>query len=174
MEDERATGKGTKAADAGAATGYTLCVKLIGGPVLDRFRRKNPVISRTIEIPGDRDLDELHRAIGQAFAWDEDHCWEFQLGGARPQARKAVRYGMEEDEGPPWGPPTRLAEGACLASLGLRTRSRFFYWYDFGASWWHEIRVTRTDHLPRAAQLPRIIERLGDNPPQYPDSDDEG
>ncbi len=173
MEGSRSTGKGTKAAQAGTGAVYTLSVTLVDGPVRDAFREKNPVISRTIEIQGDQDLDDLHWAIKQAFDWDDDHCWEFQIGGTRPQARKAIRYGLEEDDGGPWGAPVRLAEDAIIGSLGLRTRSRFFYWYDFGASWWHEIRVTKTDHLSREADLPRVIARVGDNPPQYPDSEDE-
>ncbi len=172
MEDARSAAEGTKAAKAAADTVYTLCVTLIDGPMRDAFLQKNPVVSRTIEVHADQDLDELHCAIRQAFDWDEDHCWGFQIGGTRSQARKAIHYGMEEADGGPWGPMLRLAEGATLMTLGLRTRSRFFYLYDFGASWWHEIRVVKTDHLPRKVRLPRVVARVGKNPPQYPNAED--
>ena len=39
---------------------YTLEVYLIGGPVSEKFAKKNPVVSRTIQIRGDQTLKMLH------------------------------------------------------------------------------------------------------------------
>ena len=50
---------------------YTLEVFLISGPITDKFAKKNPVVSRTIQIRGDQTLEDLHHAIFDAFGrWD--------------------------------------------------------------------------------------------------------
>ena len=60
-----------------------------------------------------------------------------------------------------------------IASLGLRVRRRFFYWFDFGDDWWHDIRVAAIrDEVP-PGKYPRVVERVGESPPQYPDWDEE-
>jgi hypothetical protein len=46
---------------------YTLEVFLLSGPITETFAKKNPVISRTIQIRGDHTLKELHRAIFDAL-----------------------------------------------------------------------------------------------------------
>jgi len=42
---------------------YTLDVFITSGPVSEKFVKKNPVMSRTIEIRGDQTLEELGTAI---------------------------------------------------------------------------------------------------------------
>ena len=59
---------------------YTLEVFLIGGPVTEEFAKKNPVVSRTIQIRGDQSLTDLHDAIFRAFNREEEHLFEFQIG----------------------------------------------------------------------------------------------
>jgi hypothetical protein len=71
---------------------YTLEVCLVGGPVADAFLAKNPVVCRTIEIRADQTLADLHMAIFQAFDRDEQHMYEFQVGGEGPQDPKAQCY----------------------------------------------------------------------------------
>jgi hypothetical protein len=44
----------------------TLEVFLVGGPVADDFVKKNPVVSRTIQIRADQTLAQLHAAIFEA------------------------------------------------------------------------------------------------------------
>ena len=70
---------------------YTLEVFLIGGPVSEKFAKKNPVVSRTIQIRGDQTLEDLHHAIFDAFGRWEEHMYEFQFGKG-PMDPKARRY----------------------------------------------------------------------------------
>src|SRR5262245_41258238 len=70
----------------------TLEVFLIGGPVTDEFAKKNPVVSRTIEVLGGQTLEDLHHAIFTAFGRFEQHAFEFQLGGKGPMDPQASRY----------------------------------------------------------------------------------
>ena len=70
---------------------YTLEVFLITGPVTERFAKKNPVMSRTIQIRGDQTLEDLHHAIFDAFDRWEEHLYEFQLG-EKPKDPNGPRY----------------------------------------------------------------------------------
>jgi len=64
-----------------AKTLYTLEVILLDGYMTEEFAKANPVISRTIEIRADQTLNQLHRAIFEAFdRWDDCHLSEFHLG----------------------------------------------------------------------------------------------
>ena len=56
-------------------------VFIVGGPVRDDFIEQNPVISRTIEIQGNQTLENLHYGIFGAFEREEEHMYEFQIGG---------------------------------------------------------------------------------------------
>src|SRR4051794_8445343 len=70
---------------------YTLEVFLIGGPVTQKFAKRNPVVSRTILIRGDQSLEDLHHAIFDAFGREQEHMYEFQFG-ERPMDPNALRY----------------------------------------------------------------------------------
>src|SRR5262245_9430359 len=70
---------------------YTLEVFLLSGPITEQFAKTNPVISRTIQIPGDQTLEDLHQAIFDAFGRWEEHMYEFQFGKG-PMDPEAPRY----------------------------------------------------------------------------------
>src|SRR5271165_6924197 len=70
---------------------YTLDVFLLSGPMTDKFVKKNPVVSRGIQMRGDQTLLDLHRAIFGAFGRWEEHMFEFQFGKG-PMDPNAPRY----------------------------------------------------------------------------------
>ncbi len=168
----------SKKAGREAATNrlYTLKVTLLSGPVMEAFAKKNPVVSRTVQMTGDQTLADLHDAIYDAFDRDDEHMYEFQFG-KKPMDRNARRYSLgaeaafdlfeDEDES------GDVAE-TTLDSLGLKARNRFFYWFDFGDDWWHRIDVLRVEDEAPPGEYPRVTERVGESPPQYPDWGDEG
>ena len=73
---------------------YTMEVFLISGPTTREFVKKNPVVSRTIEIRGDQTLEKLHSVIYKAFNREDQHLYEFQFGGKGPNDPRARRYGL--------------------------------------------------------------------------------
>ena len=76
---------------AAPANLYVFSVFLTGGPTSEKFANK--VISRVIEIRGDQTLEQLHRAIFNAYdRWDE-HLYEFQFG-KRPFDPEGPNYGV--------------------------------------------------------------------------------
>src|SRR5436305_1724648 len=69
---------------------------IISGPITEKFAKKNPVISRTIQIRGDQTLEDLHHAIFDAFGRSDEHMYEFQFGKG-PMDPKAPRYVLPGD-----------------------------------------------------------------------------
>jgi hypothetical protein len=163
--------KGPAPAARGSTHLYTLDVQLIGGPVTDVFIDKNPVVSRTIQIRGDQTLEDLHFAIFDAFERDEEHMYEFQFG-KKPMDRGARRYTMSGpflDEEPGAG----AVEDTTIDSLGLEARGKFYYWFDFGDDWWHQITVKAVEDQVPPGKYPKVTEKVGESPPQYPDYDED-
>lgn len=154
---------------------FTLEVAILSGPVAESFARKNPVVSRTIAIRGNHTLADLHCTIFDAFDREDEHLYEFQIGGKRPMDPKARRYGppvatidlFGETEG------AKDAERTTLTSLGLKIGDVFAYWFDFGDDWWHHIKVLAIAEGAPSGKLPRVTRRVGESPPQYLDWDEE-
>lgn len=156
---------------------YTLEVTILDGLMTEEFAGANPVVSRTVEIRANQTLNQLHRAIFEAFGrWDDCHLHEFHLG-REPRDRHAKRYVLpfavedpyDLDEAPPAASVTKTRIG----SLGLEVGSVFWYWYDFGDDWYHEIRVLASGDAEPGVSYPRVTARVGDSPPQYVNWDEE-
>jgi hypothetical protein len=152
-----------------------LSVFLIGGPTTEEFAKENPTVSRTIQMRGDQTLFDLHCVIFDAFDREEEHMYEFQVGGKGPMDPKARRYvipmGMEDtfDDRPPAGKVTETTIG----SIGFKVNDQFGYWFDFGDDWWHQINVVSIEEKAPPGKYPKVTERIGKSPPQYPDLDEE-
>jgi len=154
---------------------FTLEVCIISGPMTEEFVKKNKVISRTIQIRGTQTLEVFHCAMFGALGREDEHMYEFQVGGKGPADPKAKKYvlPMAMDapfaEKEPAGDITRTAIG----SLGLKVGDAFGYWFDFGDDWWHQINVVAIEDKPPRGVLPRVTKRIGESPPQYIDLDQE-
>ena len=149
---------------------YTLEVFLIGGPVTEEFAKKNPVVSRTIEIRGDQSLADLHDAIFRAFNREEEHLFEFQIGGKGPNDPKARKYGLViPDDDIFGGYEESDVTDTTIDSLKLKKNQSFGYWFDFGDDWWHQIDVISIEQKDSKRKYPRISKRVGQSPPQYVD-----
>lgn len=123
-----------------------------------------PGIWRVIEIPADRTLDDLHAAIQHAVDFDFDHLYSFFLSG---------RAWDEDSEYASPGAEGRSAARVRLRDLNLRVNQRFLYLFDYGDE--HRFEVKLVDVNPNAPKgaYPRVVERHGKNPPQYPEWEDE-
>jgi len=152
-------------------------VWLISGMVTEQFVKENPEVYRVIELRGDQTLDDLHRAIFDAFDREEEHLYEFQVGGKKPMDERARRYVHEFLAKDWWDsePPAGIASRTALDQLGLKRGNVFYYWFDFGDDWWHKIRVLtiQQQQIERGEKFPRLIEQVGQSPPQYPEWDED-
>jgi hypothetical protein len=151
---------------------YTLDVSIMDGPMTESFLKKNKVVSRIIQIRGDQTLAELHRAIFDAFDREQEHMYEFQIGGEGPMDPQARRYvlppGMHGGDKPAGG-----VKSTTIESLGLKVNDLFGYWFDFGDDWWHQINVVAVEEKAARGKFPKVVRRVGKSPPQYVDWDEE-
>ncbi|MEW6045353.1 MAG: plasmid pRiA4b ORF-3 family protein, partial [Bacillota bacterium] len=118
-------------------------------------------VYRVIDVPGDGTLHDLHGAIQQAFGWDDDHLYAFFMD--RKGWRSKDRYES------PYSDRSPSASAAVIEELKLRTGKKIEYLFDFGDEWWHDVEVV--GRFPRVAgvRYPRVVEAVGDPPPQYGD-----
>ncbi|MBI3089546.1 MAG: hypothetical protein HYY96_02675 [Candidatus Tectomicrobia bacterium] len=151
---------------------FTLEVVLTSGLITEEFAARNPVVSRTIQMRGDQTLDQLHRAIFAAFDRMDEHLYEFRLEEGSGKVRRflppmAMSPAFGRDEG------EENANHTTIGSLGIEIASAFAYWFDFGDDWWHQVNVVAVDEVAPAGKYPRITQRVGESPPQYPDLGEE-
>jgi hypothetical protein len=152
---------------------YTLEVFIISGPVDRKFIKKNPVLSRTLEIRGDQTLAQLHEIIFTAFDRFDEHLYEFQVGGKGPQDPKARRYSFSSTDDEIMGSKlTGDVRETVMDDLKLKKNQAFGYWFDFGDDWWHQINVLAMEEKPPKGRYPKITNRVGQSPPQYMDVDE--
>ncbi|MBD2325893.1 plasmid pRiA4b ORF-3 family protein [Alkalinema sp. FACHB-956] len=150
---------------------YTLDVFILDGPVTEDFVEENPEISRRIEIKGNQTLADLHKILFKAFDREEDHLYEFQVGGQGPNDPAAKCYGVPQSASRRKAKTQSVQDVAStpIASLGLSVDDAFGYWFDFGDDWWHQVNVISISQPEPNTQYPRITQRVGASPPQYAD-----
>jgi hypothetical protein len=133
-------------------------------------------IWRRIALKGSDTLEDLHGAIYVAFDRDEEHLYSFYvppLGGKgtfRSRIRNAAEYtapySFEGDSA--FGTDAANAGETKIESLGFSPKRKFYYLFDFGDEWWHEITVEKTDaEAEKGKKYPCILEKKGKSPPQY-------
>lgn len=127
-----------------------------------------PRVSAWVAVRDDQDLIALHAAIQKAFGWEDDHLYSFWLDG-RFWGDRDAEY-TRPDALEEFDDPVMTADAA-LASLSLEAGSRIAYVFDFGDEW--RVRLTlRGTEDDDGGDYPRVVRRLGEAPPQYPDYDD--
>ena len=88
-----------------------------------------PTIWRRLLVPGEIKLSKLHLIFQVAMGWENYHLHAFEIAGQR--------YGMADPE---WEMDEIDEETVAMVDV-VAERARFFYEYDFGDSWRHEVVV---------------------------------
>ena len=145
---------------------YTLDVGLLEGMIEEEFVEENPKVSRKIEIQGHQTLEQLHKRIFEAFDREEEQAYEFQLDreSAYPD-RRYVKSEIEEQEADECG----LVEDTSIQELKLNQGDVFGYLFDYNDLWIHQVKVLSIKDQQEGAVYPRLVEKLGNSPPQYPE-----
>ena len=143
----------------------------------------NKRIWRRIAVRGNQTLDDLHEAIFKAFDREEEHLYSFFL--PQPGSTRRLRDWEGIEYTHPYNceanpifdffdqTPKHNAAKTKIDRLGLEVGQKFRCLFDFGDSWWHDIKVEQTDGEVEKGRYPRIIAKHGDSPPQYPDWDED-
>jgi hypothetical protein len=140
----------------------------------------NKRIYRNVEILENQSLDKLHESIFHAFDRYDAHLYSFFL------TRKGTKNLRVIFDAPEYTHPMNLedlwgfaskekhnAQKAKIGSLGLNEKDKFYYLFDLGDEWWHEVTVLTTQTVKTVQAYPRIVKKVGESPEQYPECDDE-
>jgi len=133
-------------------------------------------IWRKIAIREGQTLHCLHDIIYDAFDREEEHMYSFFFPHSPQKTfnpRKIHQSSDEythpyacEDKGM-FGSEAQSGSKTSLKSLALTEGQVFYYLFDFGDEWWHEITVDKTGGTANDEKYPRIIEKKGKSPAQY-------
>lgn len=133
-----------------------------------------PGVERTIELRGDQTLVDLHEALFDAFGWWEEHLFAFWLSGEFWGRKQYVHpFSLEHDPLASYreGPRAKTAD-VRIDRLKLEHGQRLAYVFDFGDEWRVELKLIRISAADDRC-YPRIAERQGESPPQYPETEEE-
>lgn len=119
---------------------------------------------RHIQISGDNSLQDLHGAILDAFAFDDDHAHAFFMDNRRWSDWDCY-YASGIEEG------YRSTERYTLDQAGLCKGKKFLYLFDFGDEWIFQCKVLRV--VEGSIETPTVIKEKGEAPEQYPNWDEE-
>jgi len=122
-------------------------------------------VSASVAVGAHEHLTALHEAVQQAFGWADDHLYSFWLDGEfwGDDTAEFVRPDAPDTE--------QQTADIPLAELALSDGAKLAYVFDYGDEW--RVMLTLKARVDQAAgAYPRVIERRGTAPPQYPPLDE--
>ncbi|MGO9464985.1 MAG: IS1096 element passenger TnpR family protein [Isosphaeraceae bacterium] len=123
------------------------------------FRVSLGRIWRLIAMPADATLDDLVSVILRSVDFDFDHLYEFTYRDRMGAIVKAVHASMED------GP---CAEDIEIGTIPLEPGQSMELHYDFGDDWRFTVKLERIDPPGAKIKAPKILEKHGKPPEQYP------
>ena len=132
--------------------------------VFDAELRNVNGVRATVAVGGHEHLTALHNSIQQAFNWGDDHLYSFWLDGEfwSRDGEELVRPGTPDTD-------SRTAD-VPVAELRPEIGSRIAYVFDYGDEW--RVMLTLRERVDGGDAMPRVSDRRGTAPPQYPPLDD--
>ncbi len=133
-------------------------------------------IHRTIAVRSDQTLVDVHDALQAAFDWDDDHLYSFWLDGEFwSRDGREYTHPVHASQPNPLGPfahgPAPRSAATPISRLKLKKGQRIACLFDFGDEWRVRL-VVRQITAEDGQAYPRLLESVGDAPPQYPDYED--
>jgi hypothetical protein len=111
------------------------------------LRDSKPPIWRRLQVAADTSLEKLHIVLQIAFGWTNSHLHQFIIDG---QYYSMPEFGLGEH-----GHEVLNEKRVKLGRLGLEPKRKFYYEYDFGDSWEHEIVVEKLLETEAGVKYPR-------------------
>ena len=127
------------------------------------FRVSLGKIWRVIAMPASATLEDLVGWVLRSVKFDRDHLYRFTY---RDRLGREVNVNQPDAGEGPWTDQTTLGK------LPLRLGDSMDLLYDFGDDWLFAIRLERVEPPTAKAKAPRILEKHGKSPEQYPSWDD--
>lgn len=120
---------------------------------------ENPQIWRRILIPDNYNFYQLHIAIQGAFNWQLSHLFRF---GKNERDYPGIGIAFPD---PMFGEEKMIeADKTLIKDYLKKPKQRFYYQYDFGDNWEHDIMLEEV--LNKKIRLPQCLEGEGFAPPE--------
>jgi hypothetical protein len=113
-----------------------------------------PPIWRAFVVQGSTNLYQLHKIIQVVMGWDDSHCHDFRFG--------KIHYGRPD---PSLGDSVRDEAEFTLAEVSRKKGAKFYYEYDFGDCWEHEIKVKKIE-TNKEYKHPQCLDGSRNCPPE--------
>ena len=119
------------------------------------LRGSKPPIWRRLQVESNNTLAELHRILQRAMGWYNAHLHQF-IDGRTYYGEPHPDYGLDmEDE-----------SKVRLNQIMSEPKDKFFYEYDFGDSWEHELLLEKVLTADPATSYPVCLKGKGACPPE--------
>ncbi|MBA3766756.1 MAG: plasmid pRiA4b ORF-3 family protein [Acidobacteria bacterium] len=119
---------------------------------------------RRIAIPARLMLDDLSDTILRAFNFDNGHLYEFSYRN---------RFGATAHIHHPYTEEAPSTDEVAIGEILLRPGASMEYLFDFGDQWRFDVKLEGIDPADARIKNPKILERHGQAPPQYPNLDED-
>jgi Plasmid pRiA4b ORF-3-like protein len=127
------------------------------------FRVSLGKVWRLIAMPADATLDDLVGMILSSVNFDDEHLYRFTYRDRRGAKVQAVHPYMEEG---------LCAEDVEIGTIPLEPGQTMELHYDFGDDWRFAVKLERIDPPGAKIKAPKVLEKHGKSPEQYPSWDD--
>ncbi len=117
-----------------------------------------PGVWRKIQLSHLHTLLDLHKAIHDAFNFDDDHLYSFFMD--------ARRYSKNAYESP-FSENGLYVDEVNIGKLELYEGQRILYLFDYGDSWEFDIVLEKIENSSPLPVNPKIIEKKDEAPEQY-------
>lgn len=114
-----------------------------------------PAIWRRVLVPGDVSLHHFHETIQKAMGWENRHLYKFWID--------ADEYALPDPE---YRGKIKSSEVVSLARFVPKAGVRFFYTYDFGDNWEHEVLIEKILEPEKGQRYPVCVEGKRACPPE--------
>ncbi len=131
------------------------------------WREKKTQRYWTIALRSNQTLQDLHNAIQDVLAWDNDHLFVFYMNGSDDDAGTDYEFASGFTEA------ANIAEDGILGELGLLPKHTFMYIFDFGDYHMFRIEVMKIHEKAKPGNYPMVLDSKGELPIQYPYVEDE-
>lgn len=119
---------------------------------------------RILAMDDSSSLYDLHGIIQDAVSFGRDHPFTFYT--ANSDSPWAERKWIADTE--TWGEMEEVFDRTKLGGIWPLGRKKLYYWFDFGDDWIFEIRKMRSTKADATLPTPKVLERIGPDPQQYP------
>ena len=135
------------------------------------FKIEHGDFSATIVQPTAQTLEMLAESILDAVGFDMDHAYGFHDNLKNPY-RSKEQYTLFADIGEETAKGDTGVRTTPLAAV-FRPRKKMLFHFDYGDDWYFLVTCLKTEETKSKFRKPKILDKQGTPPEQYPDYKEE-